>query len=166
MKLPINHDDAVQEWNRFEDYLVRERYAVRDPKNGKPIENNLTDVLKRTSREFKYPGIGKALSNMQFITATPFLMNGGNPYTQRKGYYSCYPLGNVEDSTEAIFNMERDLVTIFQHSGGGGIDVTGIRPKGSPVDNGQGTASGPVSFAKGYSHLSARISQGAMFPLM
>jgi ribonucleoside-diphosphate reductase alpha chain len=160
MKLPINHDDAVQEWNRFEDYLVRERYAVRDPKNGKPIENNLTDVLKRTSREFKYPGIGKALSNMQFITATPFLMNGGNPYTQRKGYYSCYPLGNVEDSTEAIFNMERDLVTIFQHSGGGGIDVTGIRPKGSPVDNGQGTASGPVSFAKGYSHLSARISQG------
>ncbi len=160
MKLPISREDAVKEWHRFEDYLVCERYAVRNPKTGKPIEKNLADVLKRISGEFSYPGIAKALTDMKFITATPFLMNGGNPYTQRKGYYSCYPLGNVEDSTEAIFNMERDLVTIFQHSGGGGIDVSDIRPKGSPVDNGQGTASGPVSFAKGYSHLSARISQG------
>jgi ribonucleotide reductase alpha subunit len=160
MKLPINHEDAINEWNRFEDYLVRERYAIRNPKSGKPEEKNLTEVLKRISREFSFPGIAGALLNMQFITATPFLMNGGNPHTQRKGYYSCYPLGNVEDSTEAIFDMERDLVTIFQHSGGGGIDVSNIRPKGSPVDNGQGTASGPVSFAKGYSHLSARISQG------
>ena len=160
MKLPINREDAIMEWDRFENYLVQERYAVRDPQTGKPIEKNLGQVLKRISDEFSYPGISKALQDGQFITATPFLMNGGNPYTQRKGYYSCYPLGNVEDSTEAIFDMERDLVTIFQHSGGGGIDVSHIRPRGTSVDKGQGTASGPVSFAKGYSHLSARISQG------
>jgi len=160
MKLPINREDAIKEWDRFEDYLVQERYAVRDPKTGKPIEKNLDQVLKRISGEFSYPGISKALQGGQFITATPFLMNGGNPHTRRKGYYSCYPLGNVEDSTEAIFDMERDLVTIFQHSGGGGIDVSHIRPKGAIVDRGQGTASGPVSFAKGYSYLSARISQG------
>ena len=106
MKLPINHEDAIKEWARFEDYLVQERYAVRDPKLGQPIENNLAQVLKRISGKFSYPGISKALQDGQFITATPFLMNGGNPYTQRKGYYSCYPLGNVEDSTEAIFDME------------------------------------------------------------
>jgi ribonucleoside-diphosphate reductase alpha chain len=160
MKLPISYEDAVKEWDRFEDYLVQERYAVRDPETGKPIEKKLSQVLKRISNEFSYPGISKALQKGLFITATPFLMNGGNPYTRRKGYYSCYPLGNVKDSTEAIFDMERDLVTIFQHSGGGGIDVSHIRPKGTSVDRGQGTASGPVSFAKGYSHLSARISQG------
>lgn len=160
MKLPISHDDAIKEWNRFEDYLIKERYAVRDPKTGKPLEENLTAVLERISKNFRYPGVAEALLEGKFITATPFLMNGGNPHTGRKGYYSCYPLGTVEDSTEAIFQMERDLVTIFQHSGGGGIDVSKIRPKGSIVDNGQGTASGPVSFAKGYSNLSARISQG------
>ncbi|MBW2465961.1 MAG: hypothetical protein JRF02_01550 [Deltaproteobacteria bacterium] len=160
MKLPISREDAIKEWDRFVNYLIKERYAVRNPKTGKPKEKDLRQVLKRISSEFSFPGIAKALQNGQFITATPFLMNGGNPYTQRKGYYSCYPLGNVEDSTEAIFDMERDLVTIFQHSGGGGIDVSHIRPKGARVDNGQGTASGPVSFAKGYSYLSARISQG------
>jgi ribonucleoside-diphosphate reductase alpha chain len=160
MKLPITYDDAVTEWNRFEDYLIRERYSIRDPESGKPLEKNLSQVIARISKEFKVPGVAKALVEGKIITATPFLMNGGNPYTRRAGYYSCYPLGTVEDSTEAIFEMERDLVTIFQHSGGGGIDVSKIRPKGSIVDNGQGTASGPVSFAKGYSQLSARISQG------
>jgi hypothetical protein len=49
MKLPINHEDAINEWNRFEDYLVRERYAIRNPKSGKPEEKNLTEVLKRIS---------------------------------------------------------------------------------------------------------------------
>jgi ribonucleoside-diphosphate reductase alpha chain len=160
MELPISFDDAVRDWKNFEDYLIKERYAVRNPKTGKPIEKTLDEVLNRISKEFTFPGIATALKEQRFITATPFLMNGGNKYTQRKGYYSCYPLGTVEDSTEAIFEMERNLVTIFQHSGGGGIDVSKIRPKGSSVDNGQGTASGPVSFAKGYSHLSARISQG------
>lgn len=160
MELPISFDDAARDWNQFEDYLIKERYAVRSPKTGKPTEKNLEEVLNRISKEFSFPGIATALKEQKFITATPFLMNGGNKHTQRKGFYSCYPLGTVEDSTEAIFEMERDLVTIFQHSGGGGIDVSKIRPQGTSVDNGQGTASGPVSFAKGYSHLSARISQG------
>ena len=160
MLLPISYEDAVAEWDRFENYLVRERYAVRDPRTGKPIEADLGRVLHRVSREFSCPGVTEAILQGRIMPATPFLMNGGNPYTRRQGYYSCYPLGVVEDSTDAIFNMERDLVTIFQHSGGGGIDISRLRPKGAPVDNGQGTASGPVSFAKGFSNLSARISQG------
>ena len=61
MKLPINYEDAVNEWDRFEDYLIQERYAVRDPETGKATEKNLSQVLKRISNEFSYPGISKAL---------------------------------------------------------------------------------------------------------
>lgn len=160
MDLPISQEEAVKEWDRFESYLIKARYSVRDPKTGLPIEENLDAVLDRISAEFSHPEVGPAIRDRLFITATPFLMNGGNKYTSRKGFYSCYPLGTVEDSTNAIFDMEKDLVTIFQHAGGGGIDVSKLRPKGSMVDSGQGLASGPVSFAKGFSHLSARISQG------
>lgn len=160
MNLPIDFDEAVKEWERFEKYLVQARYSVRDPKSGEPQENDMGQVLTRISAQFTDPEVANALLSGRIITATPFLMNGGNPHTRRRGFYSCYPLGTVEDSTEAIFDMERDLVSIFQHAGGGGIDVSKIRPKGSSVDQGQGTASGPVSFAKGFSHLSARISQG------
>ncbi len=160
MELPINQEDAVREWDRFEQYLIQARYSVRDPATGRSMEADLDAVLARISAEFNHPEVGKALRERLFITATPFLMNGGNKYTCRQGFYSCYPLGMVEDSTEAIFDMEKDLVTIFQHAGGGGIDVSKLRPKGTMVDRGQGVASGPVSFAKGFSHLSARISQG------
>jgi ribonucleoside-diphosphate reductase alpha chain len=160
MELPISSEEAIKEWDRFQEYLVEARYSIRNKKNGAPLEKDMSQVLMRISKQFQNPEVQKALLHSKIITATPFLMNGGNPYTRRQGYYSCYPLGDVEDSTDAIFDMERDLVTIFQHAGGGGIDVTKIRPKGTIVDNGQGLASGPVSFAKGFSHLSARISQG------
>jgi ribonucleoside-diphosphate reductase alpha chain len=160
MDLPISYEEALEEWERFEQYLTQARYAIREPKTGKPTEANFAKVMIRVSSQFKHPDVASALSHGRIITATPFLMNGGNPHTSRKGYYSCYPLGDVADSTDAIFEMERDLVDIFQHAGGGGIDVSKLRPRGTIVDNGQGTASGPVSFAKGFSHLSARISQG------
>src|SRR5574340_410825 len=134
MQLPITLEEAITEWERFEQYLVQARYSVRDPKNGAPLEKDLSQVLLRVSKQFRHPEVAKALLQQRFITATPFLMNGGNPHTARCGYYSCYPLGDVEDSTDAIFAMERDLVAIFQHAGGGGIDVSKIRPKGAMVD--------------------------------
>jgi ribonucleoside-diphosphate reductase alpha chain len=160
MDLPISYDEALEEWERFEQYLIQARYAIRNPKDGLPIEDDFPQVMRRVSSQFAHPDVAKALIRGRIITATPFLMNGGNKHTARKGFYSCYPLGDVDDSTDAIFDMERDLVSIFQHAGGGGIDVSKLRPRGSRVDHGQGTASGPVSFAKGFSHLSARISQG------
>jgi len=160
LNLSLSLADAQQEWERFESYLVRERYSLRDPATGVPLEKTIVEVLDRVSRQFSHPGVRQALRRGDFITATPFLMNGGNPYTRRVGYYSCYPLGYVGDSNDAIFRMERDLGVIFLYSGGGGIDVSRLRPRGALVDRGQGIASGPVSFAKGFSQLSDRISQG------
>lgn len=158
--LPVDKAAALLEWKRFEEYLVQARYAVRDPRTGKPIEKNMGAIRARISALFKNGDVRKAFLAGRIITATPFLMSGGNPHTERGGFYSCYPLGDLKDSTASIFDMERDLVTVFQYAGGGGIDVSNLRPKGSMVDNGQGLASGPVSFAKGFSHLSERISQG------
>lgn len=160
MKLPISKQEAVKQWKDFEEYLVRERYSVRDPDTGNPFEHAYDDVIDRVANCFKDGDVYAALKSRKIITATPFLMNGGNDFTNRVGYYSCYPLGDVGDSTDEIFDMERNLATVFQHAGGGGIDVSKLRKKGAPVDNGQGNASGPVSFSKGFSHLSSRISQG------
>ncbi len=120
MDLPISYDEALEEWDRFEQYLIQARYAIRNPKNGLPTEDDFPQVMRRVSSQFAHPEVAKALLLGRIITATPFLMNGGNQYTSRKGFYSCYPLGDVDDSTSSIFDMERDLVTIFQHAGGGG----------------------------------------------
>ena len=120
MELPISYDEALEEWERFENYLVQARYSVRDPKTGSPVEDDFAQVMNRVSSQFDSKEVAKALSSGQIITATPFLMNGGNPHTSRKGYYSCYPLGDVDDSTDAIFAMERDLFPSFSMQAEGG----------------------------------------------
>lgn len=160
MQLPITREQAEKDWRGFEEYLIRERYSIRDPETGEPIEKTYADVINRVANCFSDKNVAAALREKKIITATPALMNLGNEHTGRGGLYSCFPLGPVEDSTKEIFEVERKLVTIFQHSGGAGLDVSQLRRKGSPVDNKQGSASGPVSFVKGFSHLSERISQG------
>lgn len=159
MELKYTKEEAENMWNAFEQSLVVDRYAIRDPKSGKPLETTYSQVKERISPELSMP-VANAIHSNSIITATPILMFLGNNYSNRKGYFSCYPMGDVKDSTKSIFDMERRLVTIFQHAGGGGIDVSNLRSKGTPVDNGQGEASGPVSFAKGFAQLSQRISQG------
>ena len=93
MELPIPYDEALEEWDRFEKYLVQARYSVRDPKNGKPLEEDFRQGLVRVSSQFAHPGVAKALAHGQIITATPFLMNGGNKYTSQPGLLLLLSLG-------------------------------------------------------------------------
>jgi ribonucleoside-diphosphate reductase alpha chain len=94
------------------------------------------------------------------ILATPALMSLGNPYTKRHGYFSCYPLGHVEDTLSGIELTHQKMRTIYTAGGGVGIDLSKLRPNGSPVDNGQGTASGPVGFLPDFDSVTGTTNQG------
>ena len=151
-------------WNTVENYLVDTRYAVKNPKTGESLEKTYKDVTDRIVKgleelsSLKNNKIIKALPNNELfnicnaiqekyiIPATPFLLSFNNPHTKRKGYFSCFPLGKIEDSMEGIAKSCNDMRIIYQNGGGAGADVSGLRPEGYSVDNGQGLASGPVSF--------------------
>ena len=45
MKLPIPREEAEKQWLEFEEYLVQERYSVRDPKTGDPLEMDFGHVI-------------------------------------------------------------------------------------------------------------------------
>lgn len=159
-------------WRKFEQYLVETRYSIRD-ENGNPLEHTYDEILNRIvsyieerakeigwERYLDIAGIKKALKDRKIITATPFLMNAGNEKTRHKGFYSCYPLGPVPDSTVGIMETVLRMVNIYQSAGGVGIDVSSLRPKGALVDNGQGKSSGPVTFLKMFDAVAGTISQG------
>ena len=55
MELPISYDEALEEWERFEHYLVQARYSIRDPKTGAPVEDNFAKVISRVSAQFDNP---------------------------------------------------------------------------------------------------------------
>ncbi|MDR2367418.1 MAG: hypothetical protein LBF58_04795 [Deltaproteobacteria bacterium] len=167
---PKNEVERV--WQSLEEYLTATRYSVRDPQSGDPLEKNYVSMLasriipKLTSIETPMSDspmideLKKALLNRHLIPASPLLMSFGNPYTRRPGYYSCYPLGWVGDSLPEIEETRQRMRYIYMAGGGAGIDVSKIRPKGSPVDAGQGIASGPVGFLPDFDAVTGTTNQG------
>ncbi len=161
-----------QAWQTIDEYLTATRYAVRDPRTGAPLEKNYSEIIERRIipklRSLDSPIatpermelLTEALKNRRLIPATPFLMSFGNPHTRRPGFFSCYPLGWVEDSLADIEDMRHKMRTIYMSGGGAGIDLSHLRPKGSPVDAGQGIASGPVGFLPDFDAVTGTTNQG------
>ena len=74
-------------------------------------------------------------------------------------YSNCYVLPQVEDSIEGIYDTAKHLARTFSYGGGVGIDISKLRPKGSPVNNAAKTTSGAVSFMDTFSQVSSVIGQ-------
>ncbi|MDR1080850.1 MAG: hypothetical protein LBQ79_07765 [Deltaproteobacteria bacterium] len=152
-------------WKAYEDYLVRTRYSVRDPETGKPLESTFDQLLEgRVLPALAGAGVPEevlaAIRAREIMPATPLLMSLGNPHTRRPGYFSCFPLGRVDDSLSGIDVMKAKMRQIYTYGGGVGIDVSGLRAKGAPVDNGQGTSSGPVAFLQDFDAVTGTTNQG------
>jgi len=164
---------ALKSWNDFENYLILTRYAVRDPKTGEPTEKSWENMVQRFESELKkinsvkkiliekeVEEIINAIKQRYIIPASPFLMTFGNPYTRRKGYFSCYPLGYVPDSMEGIYTTCTKMREIYIRGGGVGIDISNLRPKNAPVDNKQGISSGPTGFLHLFDAVTGTTNQG------
>ncbi|MDR1394727.1 MAG: hypothetical protein LBK52_00960 [Deltaproteobacteria bacterium] len=164
--------EAEKAWQILDEYLTGTRYAVRQPDSGVSLEANYQTILDQRlipklteSKSFLADPKGLAdlaggLRNRTLIPASPLLMSFGNPYTRRPGYFSCYPLGWVEDSLAEIESTRQKMRTIYMAGGGAGIDISRLRPKGAPVDCGQGIASGPVGFLQDFDAVTGTTNQG------
>ncbi|MDR0548582.1 MAG: hypothetical protein LBI10_04115 [Deltaproteobacteria bacterium] len=159
-------------WRTLDEYLTSSRYAVRQPLTGENLEANYQAIIEGRIVpklfEAKSPlaspaelnALAEGLKARTLIPASPMLMSFGNPYTRRTGYFSCYPLGWVGDSLAEIEAIRQKMRTIYMAGGGAGIDVSLLRPKGSPVDGGQGVASGPVGFLPDFDSVTGTTNQG------
>jgi len=166
-------ETALKSWNDFESYLILTRYSVRNPETGEPIEKSWENLVQRFENELKRTNDTKkiltekeakeiisAIRQRYVIPASPFLMTFGNPYTRRKGYFSCYPLGYVPDSMEGIYATCVKMREIYIRGGGVGIDISNLRPKNAPVDNKQGISSGPTGFLYLFDAVTGTTNQG------
>lgn len=100
----------------------------------------------------------------QLILDKKFLFGGrilaARGVTDRKVTYSnCYVLPPVGDSIEDIYDTAKYLARTFSYGGGVGIDISELRPKGSPVNNSARTTTGAVSFMDTFSQVSSTIGQ-------
>jgi ribonucleoside-diphosphate reductase alpha chain len=109
-------------------------------------------AIAEVDREREGPSVGArweeayfhVMSDLLFLPNSPTLMNAGTELGQLA---ACFVLP-VGDSIAEIFEAVRQMAIIHQTGGGTGFSFSHLRPRGDPVRETGGVASGPVSFMR------------------
>lgn len=144
-----------------------EKYALRD-KTGKKVETKPEQMWKRVAAELasvekeerKKEWMEKfhwLLENYRFVPGGRILFGAGQP--RRATLLNCYFFKIKEDSIEGIFDWCKEAARTYSFGGGVGTDISGLRPRGSPVNNAAIYSSGSVSFMELLSTTTGTIGQ-------
>ncbi|HMV51392.1 MAG TPA: adenosylcobalamin-dependent ribonucleoside-diphosphate reductase, partial [Blastocatellia bacterium] len=148
--------------------VVAKRYSLKDI-HGNPLET-WDDIVKRVvshvakaetdpnrREEFLFNML-RLMHERAFVPNTPCLVNAGKPKGQLA---ACFVLP-VPDSLEGIMEHAKYCALIHQSGGGTGMTYERLRPAGTPVGEGRGMASGPVSFMQIVNTMTETVKQGGV----
>jgi len=147
------------------------KYCLKDSFDNL-YEKNPDDMHRRLAKELarieaKYPNplskeeIYDTLKNFKRIVPQGSPMSGiGNNY-QIVSLSNCFVIGNEKDSDSygGIMKLDQEMVQLQKRRGGVGLDLSFIRPKGSPVKNSAITSTGVIPFMKRFSNSTKEVAQ-------
>lgn len=147
-----------------------DKYALKD-NEGVLHEKTPSDMFKRVAKEFariekkkfKKPmseeEIFGLMDNFKYIIPQGSPLFGiGNTY-QYVTLSNCYLLDVPEDSYSSILLVDHQLVNISKRRGGVGIDLSNLRPVGSPTKNAARSSTGVPSWMERYSNSIREVGQ-------
>ncbi|MDO8425618.1 MAG: adenosylcobalamin-dependent ribonucleoside-diphosphate reductase [bacterium] len=149
--------------------VYNDRYALRDS-SGKQVEHAIDQTWDRVAkaiasveataqkREHWAGEFRKVLGDFQFVPGGRILSGAGTgvPVT----FYNCFVIPSPDDSRGGILDNVKLMVEIMSRSGGVGVNLSSLRPRGALVKGVNGTASGAVSFGGLYSYATGLVIQG------
>lgn len=148
--------------------VVAKRYSLKDLQ-GNPLEQ-WEDIVKRVVSHVaraetipqRYEEFNLQMTRLMmeraFVPNTPCLVNAGKPKGQLA---ACFVLP-VPDSLDGIMEHAKQCALIHQSGGGTGMTYERLRPAGTPVGEGRGMASGPVSFMQIVNTMTETVKQGGV----
>lgn len=148
------------------------KYALRD-NEGVIYEKIPHDMHVRIAKEFariekkkfneplSYQTIFNLLDKFKYIIPQGSPMFGiGNPY-QVVSLSNCYLLDVPLDSYSSILEVDEQLVNISKRRGGVGIELSNLRPNGTPTKNAARSSTGVVSWMERYSNSIREVGQNS-----
>ncbi|NPB03622.1 MAG: adenosylcobalamin-dependent ribonucleoside-diphosphate reductase [Thermotogae bacterium] len=160
----------AKEWFGGDELRARvflDKYALRDY-NGKILESTPDQMWRRVAREIA--SVEKEskrslwekrfywmLKDFKVIPGGRIMFGAGNP--RKVTLKNCYVIPIKEDSIEGIFTAAMEMARTYSRGGGVGVDISILRPAGSPVDNAAIFSTGSVSFMDLFSHVTGTIGQ-------
>jgi len=127
--------DTMADWGRNMDYFASETDA-------KAFQDELTHLLLHQKGAFN----------------SPVWFNVGLPDNPRPQSSACF-INSVDDTMESILTLAKTEGMLFKFGSGTGTNLSTIRGSREHL-NGGGTASGPLSFMRGYDQFAAAIKSG------
>lgn len=72
---------------------------------------------------------------------------------------NCFVVGQPHDSYGGIMQKDEELAQLMKRRGGVGIDISSLRPSGTPTTNSAKTSTGAASFMHRYSNTTREVAQ-------
>src|SRR3979490_2588230 len=166
--------EVPRSWSQLAINVVAQKYFRGSP--GSPeretsvrqIIDRVVDTLAQWGREGGYFASDEDAENwaeeLRFLLVTqqasfnsPVWFNIGVPGRSQQGS-ACF-INSVEDSMESILDLVQTEGMLFKFGSGTGTNLSVLRSSKEQLSGG-GTASGPVSFMKGYDSFAGSIQSG------
>ena len=130
-----------------------DRYALKGVK-GELLEHKPEEMWKRVARgiaQNEKKGVRKlwekrfyeVMTDFKFVPGGRILSGAGTNY--QVTYFNCFVIPSPKDSREGIVESLKQLIEIQSRSGGVGLNLSSLRPRGARVKKVNGTSSGPVT---------------------
>jgi len=144
-----------------------DRYALKG-KDGELLEHKPEEMWKRVAtgiaqtekpakRKYWAKKFYKAMEDFKFVPAGRILSGAGTKY--QVTYFNCFVIPSPKDSRGGIVDSLKQLIEIQSRSGGVGINLSSLRPRGARVKKVNGTSSGPVTWAGLFSYATHDVVQ-------
>ena len=151
-------------------HVWMKKYCLKDDKNY--YELNPDDMHRRIAKELarieaKYPNplteeqIYDTIKYFERIIPQGSPMSGIGNTLQVVSLSNCFVIGNdgESDSYGGILKLDQECVQLEKRRGGVGLDLSFVRPSGSPVKNSAITSTGVVPFMERYSNSTKEVAQ-------
>ena len=146
-----------------------DKYALQD-NEGNYKELTPDDMHRRLAKEFarieaKYSNPLSEEEIYGFLKEFRYIVPQGSPMFGIGNNFvnvslsNCVVVESPEDSMSGILDSGKELANLYKNRCGVGIDISTLRPEGSPVNNAAKTTTGAWSFADFYSYVTRMVGQ-------
>lgn len=147
------------------------KYAMKDSfghifeRSPRDIHHRIAAEIARIEKKYNNPvseeDVFALLDHFRYLVPAGSPMTGIGNHHQIASLSNCFVIGidGNADSYGSIMKLDEEQVQLMKRRGGVGHDLSGIRPKGSPVKNSALTSTGIVPFMERYSNSTREVAQ-------
>jgi ribonucleoside-diphosphate reductase alpha chain len=147
------------------------KYAMKDSfghifeRSPRDMHHRIAAEIARIEKKYNNPvseeDVFAQLDHFRYLVPAGSPMTGIGNHHQIASLSNCFVIGidGNADSYGSIMKLDEEQVQLMKRRGGVGHDLSGIRPKGSPVKNSALTSTGIVPFMERYSNSTREVAQ-------